>query len=74
MSDFRPNAIYVRRITRKALFYIPLEPDQTIDGLCDKIVFDWVVTNHPKVILHLTALDEMDEGFKKEYQAPKPPF
>ena len=71
-GDFRPDAIYVRRETRRALYYIPLEPDQTIDSLCDNIVSDWVRKNHPQIILHLSEQSEADKKFRDSYH--KKPF
>lgn len=72
-NDYRPDSIYVRRNTRKALSYIWMEPPETIDGLCDKIISDWLKQHHPKIIEHLENQKETDDQFREIYKQ-KPPF
>ena len=74
MSEtIRPDAIYVRRITRRAFFYVPLPADTTIDGLIDTVLMEWLTANHPKVLAHIEKQQDDDKQFREQYQKP-PPF
>lgn len=69
----RDNAVYVSWQTRKGLHYVTLAlgEDQITDALAEKILSEWLKTNHPNVVEHMRRQHEADQEFKKSLKPPK---
>lgn len=69
MSDsFRPDAIYVERQTRRGFYYVPRPEGETVDGLINRILTEWLADQHPGIVRHLKEQAEADKQFRDNYE------
>lgn len=69
VQGIRSDQVYVEWAVRKAFTYLRHDHDEPIDYLINKVLKDWLTTNHPKVLEHLEQQKDKDRAFRDGYKA-----
>lgn len=72
-TGIRSDQVFVEWQTRRGFFYVPREEGETVDGIINQILKDWLATKHPRIVEHLKAQAEAEKNFKADYCGRKNP-
>ncbi len=70
----RDSECYLPWTTRRAFGYVLLtkEPGQTIDGMIDDVLTEWLNKNHPNMIRFIEEQQEREAQFRSSLKSEKP--
>lgn len=71
-APIRDDSVYVSWQTRKALGYIPRAEGETVDGLAERVLIEWMQKNYPEVLKHLSEQGVADKAFRETVKRKEP--